>query len=325
MATTTKNIWYKRAHLEGRTETLQELLTKSLGLRRLAQDRLRTVDSTERVGINLFQSSSAMFFGQFIAFTPGMTQPLVTLANGSTAYSVEAIAAQRANDGTKREFLESIAYFGVVDNHVILVQTKVLSSRDLEDYISWLLTEQTSLVPAGTMITLDDPAASVAAKRAARDNIRGITIGSQVTASAVATTDRTSSAVAKYELNEGVSQAIKGLFGESIFNTLKLGDSLEEDKIEVQLTVRVKGRKAVSKDGQKLLKAIGRATRHMDPRDYELELAQSGSLKGAELKLHRSVTINVHTENGLIDEQGLMSHMAIWLSDLVMKNLINTE
>ncbi len=116
---------------------------------------------------------------------------------------------------------------------------------------------------------------------------------------------------------------MKGLFGATIFDNLRLKDSLEEDNIEVQVTVRVKGRSTVSEDGQKLLKALGRATRHMDPRDFELELNRSGSLKGSDLKLHKSVTVDV-SDKGLVDETSMMTHMKSWLAEITARELVES-
>lgn len=322
MAKTSKTIWYKRAHLQGQTQTLQELINAGVGKVPLASGRLMTVNQSEQIGLNLFQSAPEMFFAQFLSFTPGNTQHLITLADGSTAYNVETMAAQSAADGTKREFLESIAYFGVVDNHILLVQTKALTSRELEEYVIWFLTQVTNLVAKGAMITLDDPTANTARKKAARDNIRGVSFGTPVTAVATSETVR-GQAVAKYELSEGVSAALQGLLGPSIFDNLKLKDSLEDDNIEVQVTVRVKRKRTVSEDGQKFLKALGRATRHMHPDDFELELNRAGSLKGKDLKLHHSVSVEV-SDNGLADETSLMSHMKTWLAEITKMELIET-
>lgn len=263
-----------------------------------------------------------MLFGQFLSFKPGMRQPLITLENGTTAFNLESIAAEQTDDGKKREFLESIGYFGVVDNHVLLVQTKALTSREFETYLQWLLMSATSVIPAGTMLVLDDPSASAAKKKAARSNIRGVTIGTQLTAVA-APEIRKGKAVAKYELTSGAFDALRGMLGADVFDKLSLAQSLEEDNIELQVTVRVKGKRVISDDGQKLLRAIGRATRHMDPRDYELELDRNGALKGSDLKLHRSVNVGISDSLGLVDESALIEHMFNWLEELNSAGLID--
>lgn len=320
---TTKTVWYKRASIQGQKGTLQTYLASALSQRPLASERLLGCDNDlEQIGINLFQTRGSLLFGQFLSFKPGMRQPLITLENGTTAFNLETIAAEETDDGKKREFLESIGYFGVVGNHVLLVQTKALTSREFEIYLQWLLSQTTSTIPSGTVFTLDDPSATAARKKAARSNIRGVTIGTQLTAVAIPET-RKGKAVAKYELTSGAFDALRGILGAHVFDKLSLSQSLEEDNIELQLTVRVKGRRVVSDDGQKFLRAVGKATRHMDPRDYELELDRNGALKGSDLKLHRSVNVGISESGGLVDELALMDHMTNWLQELNLTGLID--
>lgn len=323
MNRTTKNVWYKRASIHNQKGTLQTLLASALGKRPLANNRLLGYNNDEeQVGINLFHTSGSLLFGQFLSFVPGMRQPLITLDNGTTAFNLETMAAQKTTDGKKREFLESIGYFGVIDNHVLLVQTKSLTSREFEEYLLWLLGQATNVIPTSTVLTLDDPAASAAKKKAARNNIRGVTIGTQIAAVAAPEIVK-GEAVMRYETSGGAFDALRGLFGAQIFEKLSLEESLEEDNIELLLTVRVKGKRVVSDDGQAFLRAIGRATRHMDPRDYELELDRNGDLKGTDLKLHRTFSVAVSESGGLVDESALAAHMVDWLQELNEAGLID--
>ncbi|MCD7096971.1 hypothetical protein [Stenotrophomonas sp. MMGLT7] len=323
MNRTTKTIWYKRVTIQGHKTTLRTLLASALNDRPLAGERLMNMaNDAENIGINLYQTQEDLLFGQFICFLPGMRQPVMTLENGKTAFDLATIAAETTDDGKKREFLESIGYFGIVDNHLMLVQTKALSSREFEDYLTWLLTNATTTLAKGTMLTLDDPAATKARKTAAQKNIRGVTIGTQLQAVAAPEIVK-GDAVSKYELKGGAFDALRSLLGAEIFDKLSLEESLEEDNIELQLTVRVKGRRVASDDGQKFLRAVGRATRHIDPRDYAIELERNGELKGSDLKLHRTVGVATHQQGGLIDETAMMAHMIAWLKELNEKGYID--
>jgi hypothetical protein len=320
---TTKTVWYKRASVQGQKTTLRTLLASALGDRPLAGHRLMSIATdAEQIGINLYQTQEDLLFGQFLSFLPGMRQPVMTFDSGKTAFDLATIAAETSDDGKKREFLESIGYFGVIDNHLMLVQTKALSSREFEDYLTWFLTQATSTLVKGTMLTLDDPAATKARKTAARKNIRGVTIGTQL--QAVATPETIDGdAVSKFELKGGAFDALRSLLGAEVFDKLSLEESLEEDNIELQLTVRVKGRRVASDDGQKFLRAVGRATRHMNSRDYAIELDRNGELKGSDLKLHRTVSVATHQQGGLIDETAMMGHMVAWLKELNEKGYID--
>lgn len=324
MERTTKNVWYKRVSIHGQKATLHSLLSSALKVRPLARDRLMSImDDSEQLGINLFQSQGHLLFGQFLSFQPGQRQPIMTFDVNKTAFDLATIAAETSDDGKKREFIESIGYFGIVDNHLMIVQTKALLARDFEDYLLWLLCQATTTLAKGTMITLDDPAATTARKTAARKNIRGVTIGTQLHAVAAPATVE-GDAVTKFVLQGGAFEAIRNLLGTEIFDKLSLEDSLEEDNIELQLTVRVKGRRVASDDGQRFLQAVGRATRHMDTRDYAIELDRNGQLKGHDLKLHRTISVAVTQVGGLIDETAMMTHMIAWLQELNEKGYIDS-
>jgi hypothetical protein len=327
MERTNKKIWYKHAQVQGQTATLRTLLASALSAKTTANSRLMGdgQQDSEQVGINLFRTQEDLLFGQFLSFVPGQRQPIMTLDQGKTAFDLATIAAEQTDDGKRREFLESIGYFGILDNHVMLVQTKVLSSREFEEYLTWLLAHATRTIPQGTMLTLDDPAATAARKTAARKNIRGVTIGTKLQAQAVADHETVlPDAVRKFELKGGTFDALRNLLGAKVFDKLSLEESLEEDNIELQLTVRVKGRRVTSDDGQRFLQAVGRATRHMDPRDYAIELERNGELDGSDLKLHRIVTVATQQQGGLIDESAMLFHMIDWLKELNQKGLVDS-
>ncbi len=322
MERTTKTLWYKRAKVHGQPSTLADLLAAALSDRPKAAERLMGGENIPQMGINLHQTSDSMLFGQFLSFEPGLRHTAMTVDADRPAFDLESMAAEATEDGKRREFLESIAYFGVVDDHLILVQTRSLTSRDFEDYLRWLLMTQTQQVPQGTMLTLEDPAANTARNRAARRDIRGLTIGGQVTTVASPETDG-GDAVARHELHPGALAALRAFLPVDVLERLSLADSLEADNIELRLTVRIKGKRVASDAGQEFLRTLGRATRHLDPRDYALELNGNGSLKGSELKLQKGVSVQTHGAGGLVNEDTLILRMKEWLRELNTKRLID--
>lgn len=322
MGRVNKTVWYKRAKIHRQAATLQVLVAAALSDRPKAAQRLMGGEETAHMGINLHQTSDNMLFGQFLSFEPGLRHTTMTVDADQPAFDLESMAAEATEDGKRREFLESIGYFGVIDNHVLLVQTRGLTSREFEDYLRWLLTTQTQQVPHDSLLILEDPIANTARNQAARRDIRGVTIGGQVTSVAVPETDGVY-AVARHELAPDALSALKAFLPLDALNRLSLADSLEADSIELRLTVRIKGKRVASDAGQELLRTIGRATRHLDPRDYALELNGNGSLKGTELKLHKAVSVNTHQSGGLVDEETLIQRMKEWLAELNAKQLID--
>jgi hypothetical protein len=316
-----KRLWYKRAAHSINGETLESLLAAALAARPMVEDRiLPETETAERIAINRTGKEHGLLFGQFLSFLPGMKQALITIEGGKEAYDVEVLAAAQSKDGKQREFLESVAYFGVLGDHLILVQTKPLRAREFEDYLRWFLADCAGLVPSGTMIVLQDPVAAVARSKKAGASIRGITLGTDVKAPAVAD-PAAAEQVVRYETSGGAWDVIKGMFGPELLKKLSLRGTLEDDNIEVKVTVRVTGRKVVSDAGQELLETLGTATRNMDERDYSIDFGRLGELKGKDLKVHTQVQVRVLESGGLADESDLAKRMGDWLRELAAKGI----
>ncbi len=316
-----KTIWYKDAKIIGSKSSLQDLLDLALIAKPNASDRLMGDATTERIGINLTVNRDGFLFGQFICFEPGMQQALVTLDASKHAFDLNLISAQQTEDGKQQEFLESIGYFGILGNHVLLVQTKVLSSREFEEYLVWFL-QKHSMVMGAIPIVLADPAATVAKKNKAMHNIRGVTIGTPVETISQGA-EGYKKASGKFMLDGRGFEALKSFFGGSAFEKLNLKSAIEEDNIEVLLTVRMNRVRVASDSGQDFLEAVGVAARHMNPNDFELELNGGGSLKGSDLRLFKAQSIKTNIDGGLVDEFDMYSKMYSWFKQQVEAGLIN--
>lgn len=54
----------------------------------------------------------------------------------------------------RKEFIDSVLYFGVIDNHVAIIQSRSLTARTLESYLGWLLGEAAKALPANSALIL---------------------------------------------------------------------------------------------------------------------------------------------------------------------------
>ena len=98
--------------------------------------------------LNYIDDTPMYFFGELVRFDPGADLPLLQLAAGVKAYN---LTQAKPPDG--HEPLRGVLYFMVIGNHVVLIEADVSSSR-AERYLTWLLTEATTVVPKGAHVIL---------------------------------------------------------------------------------------------------------------------------------------------------------------------------
>src|SRR5690606_26709422 len=138
-------------------------------------------EDTVVIFINRFTKYNGMSVGQLVYLEQGRQQPYITVDDEADFYSIEALSSDEIPEQKKdaasvssettptdqaikkrREFVESILYFGVLDNHMVIMQSPALQSRNLEAHLTWLLTSCTSTINEGSMLVLSDkPAESV--------------------------------------------------------------------------------------------------------------------------------------------------------------------
>jgi len=319
MARTTKTVWYKRARIGTgqRRETLQALLKEALAETSDPNVRLHAPFETAgpRVGINRYSTQHGMLVGQFISFQPGNRQPIITIKSGVQAFDLDSIAPT-SSAAERREFLEGIGHFAVFGNHVLLVQSRALGSKEFESYLNWLLSTATETIEDTAIIVIADQISSKTQRKVAHKRLRGVTIGTPLKPVAVPETDHGQN-VLRYEASGTGFEALRGLLGPDVFKHVKLTDALDNDNVFVQITIRVKGKRTVSDETHAMLDALATSARHFDPEDISMEVQGIGTLKGDEIKIHHSISVETLQEGGLINEDELWQKMNAWLQELI--------
>ena len=138
--TSTRTLSYKRATFLNGTPDLQRLLTAALRRHRTVGERMEELHPEDRTRrfINTHRSQLGMLFGNLLIYSPNRNQALLTVAPDAEELDVRQVAPPEV-DGQRTEFLESILYFGVRGNHVVLLQSAALRARAFEAYLNWLL------------------------------------------------------------------------------------------------------------------------------------------------------------------------------------------
>lgn len=315
-----KTIQYKNAHFKSTGTYLQAYLEAALTTAKKPRDRVELLDDngTVRCVINSSKSQNGMLFGQMIRYEPGKDQTVVVMDNESDEFPVEQIPLNQSDDGKRREVIESVLYFGVLENHVLLVQSQALKARDFERHIEWLIKQCTSAFPQDNAMYLSDKPSDEARKKIERLPVKKVSIGAELDTIPVESKDvQTSQSVQFRPYGKGFD-ILQAVLGEDWLNSLRLEDSLDETNLKVRLEVTY-FRKTTEK-AHAVLDNIATAMRHSEPDDVEIELQGGTVLKGNELKM--SGHINVDTYNGIAVSNELYAEMQEWLKARIQEGTV---
>lgn len=333
-----KAIHYKRVAIGTTQENLQSLLCKALGEggpSEKANNRKEQVNQDEQSFrlINHHSSYSGMIFGQLVFFESGASQPYIDMDDEAQFYSIDALTTAQIkmeDDGhdqpedskrKKKEFLNSILYFGALDNHLVLMQSSALKSRDLETHLNWLLSTQSKLINNSPVILHDKPSEKTV-KKLEKKPVKTVKLGSPIEIKQEdGSVDQVYEADSEPQEEKGVvkklrfvpnspgAQLIRALVPNWLENQ-NLTDALDDANLQVSLEITYMRKTTAS--GQRLLDSLSASLRHIDDSDVRIDLHGGGTISGSELKLSGKVSVKT-LPSGLLDENDLYHQMHSWL------------
>ncbi|GAB2507301.1 hypothetical protein [Microbulbifer agarilyticus] len=343
-ASKSKAIHYKRVSVGTETDTLQDLLWRAIqpggpAERASARSEQPNPDGDSFRLINHHKEYGDMLFGQLVYFEEGAAQPFLSMDDKATHYDIGALTSKELPKGKgekggkanpevlerRKEFLNSILYFGVWENHMVVIQSAALKFRELETHLGWLLVNQVELTD-GPIILHDKPSTRVIetlerkpaklVKIGAPVILKGESAQSESASPAAITTDEVSVKKLRYTPSSTGAKVLRDLLP-GIFEKNDLKDALDDANLKVSLEVTYS--RKTSKSGQAVLDSISTSLRHLDDSDVRIELKDGGTINGQDLKLSGRVSVST-LPSGLIDENSLFQQMHAWL-----KNQIQSE
>jgi len=327
-----KAVIYKRCNFHAAVagKTLKSLLEQALNKHTtVGQRRLNVADGENPIyhvmGSPLCEPKGFVF-GALMTYTPG-TDPLF-LVDDEQAFDVmiEKLKAPNTQDGKRREILESMMYFGVIQDHLVLMQSQALKAPQLEAYLQWFLHDAKVLAGDNTFQLIDTPSRAVREKMTKGSGVRTITLGGEVVPqSAIAraqspqATDANvpASSVKAHSVSVftsatdepwGVLEALKKLLAPSQAAKIDF-DQLTGSNIEMSVTLRYK--RETTDDGQKLMDTLGMAFRNTEDVETVLDLKDGGQIRGADLKLNGKVKVTSY--DGQLSAAEVFEGMRQWL------------
>lgn len=245
---------------------------------------------------------------------------------------------KNSDEDSTTEFVESILYFGVINNHVVVLGTKSLSPKDLERHLEWLLKILTEQLPdRNCLVALSDKPSANAVRQLKQDSAKSILVGSDVAYTAMALPEENESSnvtpiseVEQIEKTKSVMYQAKTM-GAELIDFLKqkglmtdftLDDTLDKANLHVNLEFKFKYKTSTS--GQKVLDKIATSLRHLDKDDVKIGLVGGGHIKGEDLKLSTDISVVIN-DKGQIDESDLHAQMLEWLKSKVKTDEVTQD
>lgn len=355
----TKSIHYKRVHLTNCKHTLQELLEdvfKSSGSAVKAKSRLESISQDEEIFrlVNHYANKNKMFFGQLVVFEKGRGQAFLTIDDSSEYFSINSLDASNLSDedssnessgeivekevenkiNRRKEFVDSMLYFGVKNNHLVVIQSTALKARDLEAHLKWLFDYHTQNFTSNSALILQDKPSPEVVRKLESSPAKSICIGAPIETGQgqlVDEPEHSSSSGQDVVLNsankiryipKGLgADLVRSLIDQNWFNTQELSEALDEANLKVSLEITYL--RKTTKQGHKLLDNMATALRHQHEDDVKILLHGGGEITGKDLKL--SGKLSVRFFNGIIDETDLFEKMTVWLKEKISSEEIDND
>lgn len=321
MSTETKNrvLVYKRASfLTKEMRTLQQVIEAALTTCPKTGQRVQAAtkegDEVKRV-LNEHRHVGNGFCGVLYRYTPGHHQVVVAANSNAAEWPVEQVLPPTLSGSQKAEFVEGLLYFLVFENHVIVSQSTSLRVGQLEDYLSTFIRDLAKVSNQNEMVMLSDvPSESLRKHKLSkvRSVKFGVPLANSVKVPKPPGSKKRKETFAKVLSRQKlamVEHTLKAFGVELPTNGLTSDDA---ETVEVLIELRVGGRRV--EDTNELLDQVGNLFANTPDRDYEVELEDGVKLKGSDLVVKTTATIECI--GGVPRTNSVWKEMARYLKEL---------
>lgn len=307
-----KKIVYRIASITNCDSDLQELLGKAIQATQVneRQQELNEYEKTFRT-INQKWSYRGITMCEMVLIDPGASQPLAVYDESKGVYTIDAISTNElSQERLKRnsDFVNSMLYFGVKGNGVVIMPSQAINVRALENYLTWLLGEKLNLISNESKFALNKNIPRAVEEQIRSSPVRSIEIGSVL------------SGASDDDSEEFVSSESFSINAKSLLRVLgaKLKDELPfsiSDDSNIRAKIVISYFRKTNDAGQNFMNHLGTTLRNLDDADVCVTLKNNVKISGEELNLQKVVKIS-KTDRGLLINDDISEAMVTWLLDL---------
>ena len=307
-----KKIVYRIASITNCDSDLQELLGKAIQATQVneRQQELNEYEKTFRT-INQKWSYRGITMCEMVLIDPGASQPLAVYDESKGVYTIDAISTNElSQERLKRnsDFVNSMLYFGVKGNEIVIMPSQAINVRALENYLTWLLGEKLNLISNESKFALNKNIPRAVEEQIRSSPVRSIEIGSVL------------SGASDDDSEEFVSSESFSINAKSLLRVLgaKLKDELPfsiSDDSNIRAKIVISYFRKTNDAGQNFMNHLGTTLRNLDDADVCVTLKNNVKISGEELNLQKVVKIS-KTDRGLLINDDISEAMVTWLLDL---------
>lgn len=307
-----KKIVYRIASITNCDSDLQELLGKAIQATQVneRQQELNEYEKTFRT-INQKWSYRGITMCEMVLIDPGASQPLAVYDESKGVYTIDAISTNELSQERLKmnsDFVNSMLYFGVKGNEVVIMPSQAINVRALENYLTWLLGEKLNLISNESKFALNKNIPRAVEEQIRSSPVRSIEIGSVL------------SGASDDDSEEFVSSESFSINAKSLLRVLgaKLKDELPfsiSDDSNIRAKIVISYFRKTNDAGQNFMNHLGTTLRNLDDADVCVTLKNNVKISGEELNLQKVVKIS-KTDRGLLINDDISEAMVTWLLDL---------
>lgn len=334
-----KRSYYKRAHSIN-AETLQDMLTpilfdanshcaKPIG-RRMDHG---SGDSDSCKFFNHVSEQDGMIYAEMVAIEDGQVQAYLSINDDENEYLISSFSADDIPDHKEtaeeqerknlvKNFVNSMMYVGIADNHIAIIPSQSLKSRQLEEYLEWLL-KLAHKIDQNDAFIVQDTMSEAAQRKIKSQPVKALRIGSEIcseqihqTVDAEQTIDSQSVGF-KIKDNDPLSRMLVDMLKGKGLANMPLDESLDHANLKLSLTLTYSRKTSAS--GQRVIDTIASSLRHSEDSDFEIEFADKSTLKGSELRVSGSHRIKKFGAN--FDREDMRNQLLGWLYEKAKDNV----
>lgn len=326
-----KQLYYKQAKFSFKTsETLQSLIEKAIKKLKVT-DRSQSIfeaninaeDSAPQEWLRLINSPryvAGFQCGTLVSYSPGMHHMVIAIATGNA----DELDVSKHPPPDGKRFMETPLYFAIRDNHVIILQSMALRVDVFESHLNWLLNKSGALSTKES-VTLSDAIPAEIKKKMKKRAVKKIMLQSPFFESKGEHLSESTSFRKSIKTAAGRGMdIIKGLIPAVQYEKLVARDLSEVRDIQLNLEIKVMGRKRADTHDDDTMRTLMDAIRHVDDPDIvRAEIEGIGTIKGSELRVHDYRNIKVI--DGVLETADTYETMCSWFASLVDNNQISGD
>ena len=324
-----KTFRYKCARFNQANGNLQQMLSEAIEQLPKALERREDIDdSGEHYRLlNQTKTERGTLCGVVFSYHEGHSQVITTVDAEATTLDIEKIAPPETSKGARSEFVEGLLYFCCSKNHLVVVTSSALQTKQLEDYFNWLFKDQASVMGDDNALMIADPHKP--------DLKKGISevksINFKTTLHGKVIEEKEQKIADKYAKKlsfkpegkgwQAVSAMLSGLGVD--LPDVRVDQGIYPEDIEVALEIKCKKRRDQIEGGTPFLDPIANAFRHMDHLPFDLTMRDGSMIKGDDFKMAQPHS--VLCDEGIPDTTNIFKKMCSWLEKIILSGTVLSD